>query len=359
MRKIPFMLFRGGTSKGPFFLKEDLPSDETERDNLLMDLLGSGHSLEIDGIGGGNPLTSKLGILTKSQRDGVDVDYLTSQVHVNERIIESNIDCGNILSAAVCFAIERNLVKATNPETIFTLYSENSKKLLRATVQTPNGKITYKGDHVIDGAPGSGSPIKITFLDVGGSKSGKILPTGNPIDIIDGIAVSCVEMTMPMVIVEAMEFGLTGYETKAEIDKNHKVIDKIEALRHKAAKLMNLGDVTHKMTPKICLIAEPKSGGTITARYFIAPFNYNCHPTMAISGSLVLSAASFIEGTIANELTDLSVMEGPQLIEIEHPSGKIPIEITIERDDDDYKVPEVSYFRTARLLIDGHVFLNN
>ena len=244
MMKIPCMMFRGGTSKGPFFLKADLPSDVSLRDQLLLRLMGSPHARQIDGIGGGDSLSSKVAIVGPSERDDADIDYLLCQVHINEPIVETTLNCGNMLSAVAPFAIEKGLVKATDPETVVRIYNENTGVVVLATVQTPSGVITYEGDVAIDGVPGTAAPIKLSFINSVGSKTGKLLPTGNVIDDIEGIPVSCVDVAVPMVITYAQAMGKTGLESKSELDSDKIFMEKLEELRRASALKMGLGDVS-------------------------------------------------------------------------------------------------------------------
>ncbi|MCD6026454.1 MAG: 4-oxalomesaconate tautomerase [Solimicrobium sp.] len=360
--KIPFMLYRGGTSKGPCFLKNDLPSSEKLRDDIILRAMGSPSpdGRQIDGIGGGNSLSSKVVIVGRSSIPGIDVDYLLCQVHLKKSIVETTLNCGNMLSAVAPFAIEQGLVKATQPETIVKIFNENTGVVMESTVQTPQGEITYEGSTTIDGVPGTGAPVKLTFLDAVGSKTKKLLPTGNVVDDIEGISVSCVDVAVPMVIINAKHIGKTGYESKESLDNDKDFMEKLETVRQAAAKKMGLGDVTGKINPKICMVAAAKHGGTITSRYF-TPFD--CHDAHAVSGGLCLAAACLIRGSVANQYADLKSVDmhthvrSDSEIVIEHVSGTIITAVTYDYVNDKIDFPLASFIRTARPLSAGVVYV--
>ncbi|OGT46950.1 MAG: 4-oxalomesaconate tautomerase [Gammaproteobacteria bacterium RIFCSPHIGHO2_12_FULL_38_11] len=357
MLKIPCMMFRGGTSKGPFFLKTDLPSDANLRDQLLLSLMGSPHDRQIDGIGGGDSLSSKVAIVGSSEREDADIDYLFCQVHINEPIVETTLNCGNMLSAVAPFAIAKGLVKTTDPETVVRIYNENTGVVMIATVQTPKGDITYEGNIAIDGVPGTAAPIKLSFINSVGAKTGKLLPTGNIVDIIDGVSVSCVDVAVPMVITYAEAMGKTGYESKVELDSDKIFMEKLEELRRAAALKMGLGDVSRSVSPKICMISKARNGGSITSRYF-TPFD--CHDAHAVSGGLCLAAACFIEGSVAYNVAKSVIPKQnkfEQEVIIEHPSGKIRTSVNIDKTSGNLNFPLASFTRTARPLFEGSVII--
>ncbi len=277
------------------------------------------------------------------------------QVHINKAIVETTLNCGNILSAVAPFAIEKGLIKTSSPETIVRIYNENTGVVMIATVQTPDGKITYDGDTAIDGVPGTSAPIKLSFINAVGAKTGKLLPTGNVIDDINGIPVSCIDVAVPMVITYAQALGKTGYETKAELDADKAFLTKLEALRRTAALKMGLGDVSRSVSPKICMVSPAKNGGSITSRYF-TPFD--CHDAHAVSGGLCLASACLIEGSIAYETAKLSIPSAEKFekeIIIEHPSGQIWTSVNLDKSDGNINFPLASFVRTARPLFDGNV----
>jgi len=351
------MVFRGGTSKGPVFLKTDLPEDRISRDRLLLRLMGSPDARQIDGIGGGDSLSSKVVIVSPSRRQDANVDYLLCQVHLTQNIVETTLNCGNMLSVVAPFAIEKRLVKANNPHTQIRIYNENTSILMTATVQTPNYEITYEGDAVIDGVPGAAAPIKLSFLDALGSKTGKLLPTGNIVDNFDGIFTTCVDVAVPMVIINAKAMGKTGYESKTELDNDKKFLARLENVRCLAAIKMGLGDASKSISPKICLVAPARKKGAITSRYF-TPFD--CHDAHAVSGGLCLAAACLIEGSVAYQVSNLILLNQTnfeQEVIIEHPSGTITTSIQVEKSSGNINFPLASFIRTARPLFEGNVLV--
>ncbi|GJM07524.1 MAG: hypothetical protein DHS20C10_12580 [marine bacterium B5-7] len=357
MHKVPCTLYRAGTSKGPFFLKNDLPSDTQLRNKMLLSIMGSPHSRQIDGIGGADSLSSKVAIISSSVKEEVDIDYLFCQVHIDIPSVNTALNCGNMLSAVAPFAIEKGLVKAVHPETTVKIFNENTGSIVHALVQTPGGKISYSGNTIIDGVPGSAAPIKLTFLDSVGSNTGTLLPTGNVIDRIEGINVSCIDVAVPMVILCASSLGKTGYESKKTLDADKEFLKNLETIRQKAALKMGLGNVSSNVSPKVCLIAPPRHGGQITSRYF-TPFD--CHATHAVTGALCLSAACLIPGTLAHNITKFplptSTLDEYE-IEIEHPAGKIQTAIKTTKENNKIDFPEASFIRTARPLFEGKVLI--
>lgn len=319
--------------------------------------MGSPHSQQIDGIGGGNSLSSKVAIVGCSERDDADIDYLLCQVHIKEPIVETTLNCGNMLSAVAPFAIEKGIVRTTDPETVVRIYNENTDVIIVATVQTPGGVITYKGNTAIDGVPGTAAPIKLSFINAVGAKTGKLLPTGNVVDDIDGIPVSCIDVAVPMVIVYAKFLGKTGYESKASLDADKTFLKELEKIRRAAALRMGLGDVSQSVSPKICMVSKARNGGSITSRYF-TPFD--CHDAHAVSGGLCLAAACLIEGSVAYSIANLSTPKQAkfeQEIVIEHPSGNIWTSVNVETKNGNLDFPLASFIRTARPLFEGNVIV--
>jgi 4-oxalomesaconate tautomerase len=347
---IPCMLMRGGTSKGPFFLEDDLPRDPQLRDRVLLAVMGSPDIRQIDGIGGGDSLTSKVVIVGRSSRPGIDLEYLFAQVAVGEGAVDIAPNCGNMLAGVAPFAISRGLVQARDPVTSIRVFNRNTGKIIEAVVQTPGGVVTYDGDARVDGVPGTGAPIVLNFLDAAGAKTGKLLPTGHPVDVIDGIEVSCVDLASPLVFVRAADLGKTGYESKRELDADPALIARIEPLRREAALRMGLGDVSGKVLPKFAIVAPPRSGGTLAARYFVP---WNCHSAFAVTGALCLGAAARIPGTVAYEVAR---QDEPGTVVIEHPAGSLETRMTTRRDDTDVPIFErAGIVRTARPLLEGVV----
>lgn len=347
-RRIPCTLMRGGTSRGPFFLSAHLPRDPHERDQVLISALGSGHELQIDGIGGGNPLTSKVAIVGPGSKHGVDVDYLFAQVLVAEQRVDTSPNCGNMLSAVGPFAIDAGLVRAERGITTVRIRNINTGKIIEARVATPDGRVSYDGDVAIDGVPGTAAPVHLAFADAAGAKTGKLFPTGRPMDRIGGLDVTCVDAAMPLVIVRAADLGKTGYEPAATLDSDPAFMARLEALRIEAGARMGLGDVARLVIPKPVLVAAPKRGGTIAGRYFMPA---SCHNAFAITGAVALATACVKPGTVAAELAGRVAL--PTTVTIEHPSGRLDVRLDIPAGRDE---PVASLVRTARRLFEGAVF---
>lgn len=346
--RIPCVLMRGGTSRGPFFMASDLPASRRERDEVLLSALGSGHELQVDGIGGGNPLTSKVAIVGPSSRPDADVDYLFAQVMVAERIVDTSPNCGNMLSAVGPFAIEQGLVPAGPLETVVRVHNVNTGKVVEATVQTPGGRVTYDGEAVIDGVPGTAAPILLTFLDAAGAKTGRLLPTGSPRDVVDGIEVTCIDAAVPLVVMRARDLGKTARETADELDADRVFMARLEAIRREAGRLMGLGDVSGLVIPKPVLVAEAEGDGRIGARYFMP---HACHKAFAVTGAVGLATAIGTPGTIAAEFCRQATT--PREIVIEHPSGRLALRLEQRAGEE---APRASVLRTARRLFEGSVF---
>ena len=266
---IPCIWMRGGTSKGGYFLASDLPDDIHARDALLLDVMGSPDSLQIDGMGGASPLTSKVAVVKPSDRIGVDVDYLFLQVFVDQAIVTDAQNCGNILAGVGPFAIERGLVAACGDETPVTIYMENTGQVALSRVYTPDGQISYQGDAMIDGVPKGAAPVPITFKDTAGSSCGALLPTGNVLDVVDGVQVTMIDNGMPCVVMQAQDIGITGQEAPEALEANTELRTKLEGIRAACGPMMNLGDVTEKSVPKMTIVSAPGQGGAISTRTFI------------------------------------------------------------------------------------------
>lgn len=349
MKSIPCVLMRGGTSKGAFLLADDLPKDINQRNDFLLSIMGSGHELEIDGIGGGSPQTSKVAIISRSVSEKADIDYLFVQVIVNERRVDTTPNCGNMLCAVGGFAIEQGLIKAESPVTRVRIRNVNTNTFIDADIQTPEGKVIYDGDTQIDGVPGRAAPVALTFLNSAGAKSGLLFPTGNRLDLFDNVQVTCIDMAMPMVVIPAQSLGKTGYESASELDRDTALLESLESIRRQAGKAMGFGDVTDMVIPKPVLISPALSGGNLNVRYFMP---HSCHKSLAITGAIGLASACIIPETIANELTKLS---GDGMVKIEHPSGSIDVDLS-----NTAEAPETiraSVIRTARKILSGSVYI--
>ncbi len=355
MWHIPCVLMRGGTSRGPFFLQSDLPSDPALRNQLLVAVMGSGHHLQIDGIGGGNPLTSKVAIVGPATVPGADVDYLFAQVDVVRRTVDTSPNCGNMLAGVGPFALESGLVIATAPRSRVVIHNVNTGKLIEALVETPNGQVTYEGDASIDGVPGTAAPIRLTFLDAAGSKTGKLLPSGAVTDVIDGVEVTCFDMAVPMMLIAAADLGKTGQESPAELDADKEFLARLEHIRRVAGLKMGLGDVSGRVVPKPVLLAPPAKGGSITARYFMP---LSCHSALAITGAVGIATACCTAGTLAHRLASPPAADphGARIVTIEHPSGRIAVELDQAPDG---SIRRAALLRTARRLFEGRVLVSD
>ena len=352
-RKIPCVLMRGGTSRGPYFLRSDLPADPAQRDAVLLAVMGSPHALQIDGIGGANSLTSKVAIVSPSSQPGADVDYLFAQVLIDKARVDTRPNCGNMLAGVGPYAIEQGLVPASSPETLVRIYNVNTKKLIEAVIQTPGGKVTYEGEARIDGVPGTAAPVKLSFLDAKGAFTGKLLPTGNASDRVEGTDVSCVDMAMPMVLARASDFGKTGYETPAELEADAALLARIERVRREAARRMEMGDVAAKVVPKFALLAEPRKDGNISSRYFVPD---TCHRAHAATGAICVATACVIPGTVAHALAR-PVRGGTPSVGIEHPAGLITVDLEVKETSGMPDVTRAAIIRTTRRIFEGTVLV--
>lgn len=340
------MWMRGGTSKGGYFLADELPQATAERDAFLMRMMGSPDDRQIDGMGGADPLTSKVAVVKKSERDGVDVDYLFLYVVVDEPIVTDAQNCGNMLAAVGHFAIERGLVDAQDGHTNVSIFMENTGQVAVANIVTPDGKVRYEGDARIDGVPGTAAPVLITFKDTAGSSCGALLPSGNAYDTIEGTRVTLIDNGMPTVILRAADFGLSGNETRDELEANKDLKARLEVIRLQAGYLMNLGDVKDKTVPKMTLISKPKAGGAISTRTFIP---HRAHASIGVLGAVSVATACAIDGSVAHALADMKSDD----VGIEHPTGMTNVVLERNAQGD---VVSAAMLRTARKLMDGVVY---
>ena len=354
---IPCFIMRGGTSKGLYFLAEDLPAEPALRDSLLLRLMGSPDERQIDGLGGAHPLTSKVAIVSKSTRTDTDVDYLFLQVVVDKALVSDAQNCGNILAGVGPFAIEQGLVAAGDNYTDVRIHLLNTGSNAEARVQTPNGKVKYTGEAKIDGVPGTSAPILIDFLDIAGSSCGSLFPSGNSQDQINSVAVTCIDNGMPVVLLNAADFGLSGHESPAELEAHHSLKQKIEAIRLKAAELMNLGDVSKKTVPKMTLISKPLNGGLLNTRSFIP---HRVHDAIGVLGSVSVATACVLKGTVAHDLLQQDFADGSIEIVVEHPTGQFNVEMEVSgsADINQFQIHRAALLRTARLLMRGEAMTN-
>jgi 4-oxalomesaconate tautomerase len=351
-RSIPCLFMRGGTSRGPFFLDGDLPADVAQRDALLLAVMGSPDARQIDGLGGADPLTSKVGIVRRGQAPGVDLEFLFAQVSVKEARVDTTPNCGNMLAAVAPFGLETGLVKPRGEVTTLRVLTRNTGTLSDIEVRTPGGKVEYSGDARIDGVPGTASPINISFLETAGSVCGSLLPTGRLVDRFDGIEVTCIDNGMPVVVMAAASFGITGYESRDELNAHAALKQALEAIRLQSGPAMNLGDVAKKVVPKMCLVAKPRSGGHLCTRTFIP---HDCHSAVGVLGAVTVATAAVMPGSVAN--AHAIVPPGsPKTVSVEHPSGEFSVVLTMNPADP-AQVMQAALLRTARLIMRGEVFV--
>ncbi len=349
---IPYVFMRGGTSRGPYFRRSDLPEDRDKLADVLVAALGAGQALNIDGIGGGNAVTTKVAMLSASEDDWADIDYFFAQVSVDEKLVDFKPTCGNILSGVGPAAIEMGLFQPNGDETEIRIRAVNTGARVIAKVQTPGGDLVYEGDAEIAGVPGHSAPVQLSFMGVVGSATGAFLPTGNLRDTVQGIELTCMDVAMPMAIARAEDFGLTGYESAEELDANRAFFDRMEAVRIEAGERMGMGDVSKSVTPKFGLMAPAREGGTLAVRYFMP---WKTHPTMAVTGAQCMASCALTPGTVADGLLDRPD-SSPADVVLEHASGKIDVLVDFSNDEE-FNVNTAGLVRTARKLADGHVYV--
>jgi 2-methylaconitate cis-trans-isomerase PrpF len=350
---IPFLFLRGGTSRGPFFRREDLPADRETLAEVLMAVVGAGHPLNIDGIGGGAAVTTKVAMVSRSEHDWATIDYFFAQVAVTERLVDFKPTCGNMLSGVGPAAIEMGLIAPTEPETLVKIRAVNTGALIEAVLQTPAGQLRYDGDARIDGVPGSAAPIRLNFMEVTGSSTGSLLPTGQAKEVIDGVEITCMDVAMPLAIARAEAFGLSGYESREALDANRDFYGRMEPIRIEAGRRMGLGDVAKSVIPKFAILAPPRDGGAIAARYFMP---WNCHPAMAVTGAQCIASCAMTPGTVADGLA-VKPAGAPVVVAIEHASGQIAVTVDAEMDSGEFVLHTAGLIRTARLLARGQVMV--
>lgn len=349
---IPCLFMRGGTSRGPFFRACDLPADVATRDRVLLAAMGSPDPRQIDGLGGAHPLTSKVGIVSHGSAPGVDLDFLFAQLQPEKDSVDTTPNCGNMLAAVVPFALETGMLAARGDKTTLRVLTRNTDMQCDISVCTPGGRVAYAGASRIDGVPGSGAPITISFLDTAGSVAPGLLPTGKVRDRIDGIEVTCIDNGMPLVIFRASALGRSGAESVAELNADEALRERIEALRRQAGELMQLGDVSARNYPKMTLVAAPQGAGSIATRSFIP---HVCHDAIGVLAAVTVATACVLEGSVANEVARLPG-GNPKTISVEHPSGEFSVELELDRQDPQ-KVARAALLRTARLIMRGEVMV--
>ena len=351
---IPACLMRGGTSKGLLFLASDLPQDSALRNQVLLAAMGSPDVRQIDGVGGAHPLTSKVGIVSPSSRPDADVDYLFLQVSVDQAEVSESQNCGNILAAVGPFAIEKGLVCPSEEMTEVRIHMVNTANLAIAQIQTSKGRVRYDGSASIDGVPGTAAPILLDFLDTAGSSCGALLPTGQVVERIDGIEVTCIDNGMPVVLVAAKDVGKSGEEPPSELEADQELKAKVESIRLQAGHRMNLGDVAQKTVPKVSLVAHPYHGGMVSTRTFIP---HRVHEAIGVLGAVSVASAAVLPGSVAQQITGLTINSGRHTLDVEHPTGFFTVSLEVEINGGEVRLQRAGLLRTARMLMRGEVMI--
>ncbi|MGH8950090.1 MAG: 4-oxalomesaconate tautomerase [Acidimicrobiia bacterium] len=344
------MLMRGGTSKGAFFLADDLPASESERDSLLLRVMGSPDPRQIDGVGGAHPLTTKVAVVTPSSRDDIDLEYLFLQVSVDRPEVTDKQNCGNMLAAVGPFAVERGLISPGDGRASVRILMKNTGGVAVAGFPVESGMPVYSGDTEISGVPGAAAEIRIEFEDIAGSSGGALLPTGQVVDSIDGVEATLIDNGMPVVVLAATDLGVSGYEDCEELEANQGLRQKLEEIRLVAGKLMNLGDVSSATVPKLTLVSPPQAGGAISTRTFIP---HRCHQAIGVLGAVSVATACLMPGSTAARLA--RPQPASDVISIEHPTGAFDATVRLGPGPD-LEILGAGIIRTARKLMDGMVF---
>jgi methylitaconate Delta-isomerase len=375
-RKIPCVIQRGGTSKGIYFHEKDLPANPKLREKVILSVFGSPDIRQIDGLGGADPLTSKVAIIGPSQRDDADVNYTMGQVSINESFVDFSGNCGNISSGVGPFAIDEGLVKVKEPQTIVRIYNTNTRKILKAYVPTSGGKTKYTGDYAIDGVPGTGNKILLDYSETSGTLGGKVLPTGNPVDVVSfpviGKAeVSIIDAGNPGCFIKAESLGFSGIEGPMD-PKIIETLESLEIIRGTAAKLLGLATDSAKARfesptrPFIIFVNEPTGYTSFTDGAKIEKtdidlvsrcyFMQTMHKTYPGTGAVCTAVAAMIEGTIVNRVCSANAKEA-KIVTIGHPSGTMPVEVDVENTPQGPKIKLVAFGRTSRRILEGFVYI--
>jgi 4-oxalomesaconate tautomerase len=348
------MLLRGGTSKGAYFLAEDLPEDKAARDKILLAVMGSPDARQIDGLGGAHPLTSKVALVSRAATPGADIDFLFAQVGLDKPMVDTTPNCGNILAGVGPFAIERGLIKAGRETTRVKVRTINTGTIAELLIETPGGVVNYGGSARIDGVPGTAAPIAIDFLDAEGSVCGKLLPTGNVVDIIDGVACTLIDNGMPVIVLRAIDVGRTGHEPRDQLNADAELKARVERIRLAAGPLMNLGDVSKKSVPKIALVSAPQHGGHVATRSFIP---HECHASIGVFAAVTVATACLLPGSPAASVARIPG-GAVKTLSVEHPTGEFSVRLEVDGTVDAPKITRAGLLRTARLLFDGTAFVD-
>lgn len=350
-RTLPCVLMRAGTSRGPFFLKEWLPEDPAVRDQALIGAIGASDPLQLDGLGGNSTLNSKVAIVSRSTQPGCDLDYLFAQVGVGHQSVDTRPNCGNMLSGVAPFAIEQGLIEAQEGTTTVRIFNVNTGAKIDATVQTPGRRVTYEGSARIDGVAGTAAPILLNFLDAWGAVTGQLFPTGKRIETIQGVEATCIDAAMPLMIVRAVDLGLSGRERPAELDANAALLEKLESMRLEAGHRMGLGDVSNSVVPKPVVVSSGDTENSVVSRYFTP---HRCHASHAVTGAIGVSTAFALPGTVAS---GVDRKEGRHLLSVVHPQGQIDIDVELVGEGVKAVVNKAALVRTARKIMQGDLHL--
>ncbi|HEV8438674.1 MAG TPA: PrpF domain-containing protein [Methylomirabilota bacterium] len=360
-RRIRAVYMRGGTSRCLVFHERDLPAVGAERDRILLAALGSPdpYGRQLNGLGGGISSLSKACIIGAPSHPGADVDYTFAQVEVSKPVVDYTGNCGNCSSSVGPFAIDERLVRSDDGETTVRIHNTNTKKLIVAHVPVTDGEAAVEGDFELPGVPGRGARIALDFVDPGGAGTGRLLPTGHPVDTVDGVAASLVDATNPVVFVRAMDLGLAGTESPPAMDADKALVARLERIRAGAAELMGIpGSAAN---PKVAVVAAPAAFAALDgARYDAGQVDLlarvismgNCHRAFALTSAMCLAVAARIDGTVVSEC-DASRGKGD--LRLGHPSGVLPIAATVVARDGRPHAECVTVYRTARRLMEGFV----
>ena len=346
------MQMRGGSSKGLYFLSEDLPADPAQRNEVLLDAMGRGER-QIDGLGGADPLTSKVAIVSLSSRPDADIDFLFVQVVVGQDKVDTTPNCGNILAGVGPFAIETGLVPADEQTTRLTVHMVNSGKLSELKLSTPGGKMEYEGEAQIDGVPGSAAPVLCSYKDLAGSICGNLLPTGRVLDVVDDVEITCVDNGMPVVVLRAKDFGISGYESPHELNADENLKARLESIRLQIGPGMNLDDVKNKTIPKMCLVSPAVNEGLVNTRTFIP---HKCHAAVGALGAVSAATACILPGSVVEGMVERPGGE-IKTISVEHPIGEFSVTLQVDETGEFPLIKKAGLLRTARLLSRGVVYV--
>ena len=372
-RNIPATIIRGGTSKGVYLLKRDLPEEDKKWDALLLKMMGSPDKKQIDGLGGSQSVTSKVAIVNKSERVDADVDYTFAQVSVDKPLVSYKGNCGNISSGVGPFAIEKGLVDVKEGTTPVRIYNTNTDKIIVADVKTQNGEVVYDGDFSIAGVPGTASPIRLKFVDPAGTLGKGLLPTGHAVDVLEvpefgSVEVSIIDAANPLVFARAKDLGLTGKELPEELNADAEKLELLEKVRGMAAvKLGIIEDYTKSAwetpgIPKMTFVAEPEAYINIDGKEIKKEeidllsrmmSMQKTHPSYAMTGAMCTAAAMVVKGSIVNQVCADDI--DTQFIRIGHPGGILECGVDYREDEQNLEIQDTFGFRTANLIMEGTV----